>query len=294
MPLKHIGLLILATAVWGFNFVAIKTGLKNVEPLTFSALRFFFSTFPLIFFIKRPKLPWKKLIFYGLFTYVGQFSLMFTALHGGFSAGLASLVLQMQAFFTIGLAVLFLHEKPLLFQILGTLVAACGVLVVALHTGGDVMAAGLVMLLLAAFSWASGNILTKSFGKIDMFGLVIWSSFVAFPPFLVMAYVFEGKEAVIHGINELQGLTLLALAYIVLLSTYFGYTLWNKMLAEYSAATVAPFTLLVPAFGMLSASFFLGEEYPLWKLGATVLIISGLALNQFGGKLQRWVRKRFS
>ena len=292
MPLNHALLLLLVTVIWGVNFVAVKFGLHDVPPLTFSALRFFAAAFPAIFFVKRPDLPIIKLMLFGIFMFAGQFTFLFSAIHMGLSVGLASLVLQIQAFFTIGLAVVFLGEKPNLFQILGAIVAMMGIGVVALHVGGDVTMPSLMLSILAAASWGAGNIIIKTFGKTNMFGVVVWGSFFAFFPLSILAYVVEGPETVLHSLLDVSSLALWSLAYIVYLSTYVGYTLWNRMLAHYSAAIVAPFTLLVPAFGMLSATLVLGEPYPGWKFGATIFILSGLCLNQFGKKLQSFFKKK--
>ncbi len=295
MKISHIFLLILVAAIWGFNFVAIKVGLNHVQPLTFTAMRFFFAAFPAIFFVKRPKLPLHKIAAYGLVMFAGQFTFLFTAIHAGFSPGLASLVLQVQAFFTIGFAVLFLSEKPLLVQLLGALVAAGGIAVVALHNGGEVTVTGLSLLILAAISWGAGNVLTKTFGKIgkkEMFGIIIWGSLFAFPPLVALAFIMEGPDTIRQSVTGMAPATLWSLAYIVCLSTYVGYSIWSRMLTNYSAVVVAPFTLLVPAFGMLGAAIFLGEAYPLWKFLATLLIISGLCLNQFGAKLQKFLRQK--
>jgi O-acetylserine/cysteine efflux transporter len=59
---------------------------------------------------------------------------------------------------------------------------------------------------------------------------------------------------------------------------------------KYAAATIAPFSLLVPVAGMLSAAAVLGEALTWWKLLAGALVLAGLALNQFGARLWRGAR----
>lgn len=293
MKLSHSALLILVAAIWGTNFVAIRLGLNQVPPITFSAMRFFFVIFPAIFFVKKPDLPLRKIAAYGAVMFAAQFAFSFCALQEGMSAGLASLVLQVQAFFTIALAAFFLKEKPLLYQILGACLAGCGIMVVASHVGGEVTLFGLLLSGLAALSWGGGNILSKTFGKIDMFGLVIWGGLFAFPLLTLLAFGIEGSDAVIHGIQNVNLTTFLALTFIVYLSTFVAFTLWGRMLAQYPTAMVAPFSLLVPVFGMLSSALILHEAYPLWKFVATLLIIAGLGINQFGGKLMGTLRRKF-
>jgi O-acetylserine/cysteine efflux transporter len=285
MVLSHILLLVLVAAVWGFNFVAIKVGLNHLPPFTMTALRFVLTAFPAIFFVQRPKLPWGRLVAYGLILFAAQFTCMFSAIHAGLSAGLASLVMQIQAFFTIGLSMLIFRERPLVVQILGAVVAGLGIAAIALHVGGEVTWLGLMLAVAAAFCWGVGNIMTKSFGKVDMFGLIIWGNFFAALPLLVLAIVFEGDKVSVASVTGDPWPIVFAVGYNAYASTFIGYTLWSRMLARHSAALVAPFSLLVPVFGMLSAWMFLGEAYPFWKFEATILILLGLALNQFGNRV---------
>ena len=58
-----------------------------------------------------------------------------------------------------------------------------------------------------------------------------------------------------------------------------GYGIWNILLTRYPAASVAPWALLVPVFGMTTSWLWLDEAMPWWKLLAMMLIVAGLALN---------------
>lgn len=281
--------LLLLAMLWGFNFVPIKLGLGHIPPMTFTAFRFLFTMFPAIFLVKKPDLPLRKLVAYGLVMFAGQFGFTFTGIHAGMSAGLTSLVMQMQAFFTIGLAALLLRERPLLFQMIGAAVAAGGIVVVGAHIGGEVTLVGLCCVITAAFCWSCGNLITKGFGKIDMLGVIVWGNMFACLFMIVVALVVDGPTSISQSISGISLQTILSLFYIAYASTFIGYSIWSHMLAHYPAAMVVPFTLLVPAFAMLSASLVLGEGYPLWKLEATLLILCGLALNQFGGKVVAWL-----
>lgn len=287
MLIRHIALLVLITALWGLNYVAIKLVLNDIPPVTFSALRFFAVTFPAILFVPRPQLQVRQLMVFGLLIFAGQFVFLFSAMQAGLSAGLASLIMQLQTFFTLGLAVLILRERLVWFQWLGALAAFGGLFVIGYHTGGDVTLAGLMLVIIAALSAAGGNIFTKTLGKVDMLGVIVWSSAIAWPPLLLLACYVEGHDAIMRSISNVNQTTLWSAAYIVYLSTLVGFTVWGKMLARYPASVIAPFSLLVPVFGMLSASLLLDESYPLWKLSATLLVLAGLCLNLFGAKLQK-------
>ena len=229
---------------------------------------------------------------YGILLYGGQFSFLFSAIHTGLTAGLASLILQLQAFFTIGLALIIFRETPTRAQIAGAVVSSLGIVVVGMHVGGgDVTLPGLVLAIIAALCWSGGNLITKSFGKVDMFAVVVWGNMFAGIVLAALAAVIEGPEVMVRSVADIHMPTALSLAYIAYISTFVGYTLWSRMLSHHPAAVVAPFTLLVPPFAMVSASLLLGEAYPLWKFEATALILCGLAINQFGGKLRARILK---
>ncbi|MDP9196202.1 MAG: EamA family transporter [Pseudomonadota bacterium] len=281
MPLKHILILVLVAAAWGLNYVAIKAGLESIPPMMFSALRFFAVLFPAILLIRKPAVPLWKLALYGMVMFVCQQGLLFSAMHVGLSAGLASLLFQVQVFFTIGLAAVFLKDRPRLVQIAGALVAAGGVAVVGFHTGGEVTLAGLGLLILAALSGSAGNVLARTLGAgVDMFGVVVWASLFAFPPLALLSLAVEGRTVIMQSFAAMDMTAWLSVAYVAYLTTFMGYALWIRMLAQHSAAAVMPFALLTPVFGLLGATILLGEAWPAWKLCATLLIIGGLCLNQ--------------
>ncbi|MCK9605420.1 MAG: EamA family transporter [Methylomonas sp.] len=182
MRLHHLGLALLVVAIWGFNFVVIKVGLKEIPPLLFCAARFFFAAFPAVFFIRRPNLPLRMIAGFGLTMFSLQFALLFSGMYAGTSAGLASLLLQIQVFVTILLAVVFLAEQPSGWQIGGAVISFSGIGLVAANFGGDISFFGLILILLAAVAWGCGNLIFKKLGKIDMFALIIWGSLFAWPP----------------------------------------------------------------------------------------------------------------
>ncbi|WP_228779252.1 EamA family transporter [Methylobacter sp. BlB1] len=179
MNRKDIGLAILIVAIWGFNFVAIKVDLKEIPPILLCALRFFLAAFPLVFFIERPAVPFRSVMAFGLVMFVSQLALLFSGMYAGTTAGMASLVLQVHVFLTVAPAVIFLAEQLSVWQIIGALMAFSGIWPVAAHTGGEISALGLILIVAAAASWGISNLIAKKLGKVDMLALVVWGSLVA-------------------------------------------------------------------------------------------------------------------
>ena len=282
-PLHHlvaIGLVL----IWGCTFVAIKIALGVLPPLFLTFLRFFFCAVPAVFFLKRPALPWRQVVAYGLAIFAMQFGFLFSAMNIGVSPGMASVLLQVQAFLTIAMAALLLGERPSRAQWAGAPVAGCGLGIILANLGGDMPLPGLMLMLLAACSWATGNIIAKGFRvPVNAVSLVAWGAAVATPAMGLMSLLFEGPARIGAALPHVDITTVGAVAYISLASTLVGYGLWNFLLRHYPVAMVAPLTLLIPIVGMVSSAMALDEPMHAWKLQATGLILLGLAVNMFGG-----------
>ena len=289
MKPSDILLALLTISIWGCNFVVIKFGLQGLPPILFSALRFLFAALPLVFFVKRPQVPLRLLAMFALFQFAFQFILLFTGIKLGFPPGLASLVIQLQAFFTIGLAVLFLHERPLINQLLGALVALGGMALVACNLDAKPTVIGFVCVVAAGLSWATANIVTKKMGKVNPLSLVTWGSLVAAPPMLLASYCIEGGDAWATAAQKINWISVGAVFFQSYPNTIIGYGIWSYLIGKYPTATIAPFTLLVPVVGMVAAALILAEPLQWWKLVAGALVLGGLAFNQFGA---RWAGRQ--
>ncbi|MGL4434844.1 MAG: EamA family transporter [Giesbergeria sp.] len=292
LSLRHFLLGLGVVAVWGTNFAVIKLALGQLPPLLFATLRFVAVILPAIFLVARPAVPWRNLAAYGLLIGVGQFGLMFIAINGLISPGLASLVVQTQVFFTIGLAMWLSGERAHPVQGVSLALAAGGIGVILLHTDGSATPLGLVLMLLAALSWAGGNIVSRQAGRVNMLGYVVWSSAFAVPPLIVLTLWQEGWGPVHSALAHADATAWAAVAWQAVGNSLFGYAAWGWLLARYPAATVTPMALLVPVFGMGASAFWLGESLPGWKLLAAALVMGGLALNLLWPHLRRWVWQR--
>jgi O-acetylserine/cysteine efflux transporter len=285
MPLLHIGLALLVTAVWGLNFSVIQIGLKEMPPLFFNATRYFLACFPWIFFLKRPQVPFKWLVLYGLFMFAIAFSLLFLGIYFGVFAGLASLLFQSQVFFTLLFAVRFFQEKLHWIQITGFAIAFSGIALVGFEMRGGFSLLGFFSILVGAASWGAGNAVSKKIGKVNMLSLVMWGSLAAWPPILAASLIFEGPSAIQHSLAHLSFTSLGALAYISYASTLLGFGLWSWLIHHHPLSSIAPFALTVPVFGMLASALLLGEPFQIWKFGAFLLILSGLGIHLFGPRI---------
>ena len=287
LPLRHFLLALAVVAVWGTNFVVIKLALGHLPPLLFAALRFTLALFPALFFLPRPTVGWRNLALYGVLIGVGQFGLLYLAINGHISPGIASLVVQTQVFFTIGLSMRMNGERVQPFQWFALALATAGIANIGLHTDGTTTVLGLVMILGAALSWAGGNIAAKEGKPGNMLAYVVWSSAYAVPPLFALSYVFEGGDAIATGLRDASWATWAAVAWQSWGNSLFGYAAWGWLLARHPAATITPMALLVPVFGMGASSWWLGESLPAWKLVAAALVMGGLAVNLLWPTIRR-------
>jgi len=289
MPPRDIALALGVVVIWGLNFIAIKWSVAEIPPFLLTALRYVGCAFPAVFFIKRPKVGWPIMLAYGLSVGVLQFSFLFTAIQLGMPAGLASLVMQMQVFFTMGLAVLFLGERPTGIQIGGAALALVGLGAIGSEHLGSAVLLPLLMTLAAAFFWGLSNIVTKRAGKVDMLAFVVWGALVPIAPMLVLSLLFEGPQALLD-LGSVSPAAIGSIVFIAYGSTLIGYGIWAVLLGKYPASFVAPFSLLVPVVGFAAAYLILGEQISLLEILGSVLIFFGLMLNVFGPRLLGWRR----
>ena len=281
--------------IWGVNFVVMKWGLATLSPLVLCALRFVAASLPFLLFIKPPRnIAWKLVAAYGLVLGIGQFGVLFTGMKMGMPAGMASVVLQTQAFITMLLAAVFLGEKPKPSQWLGLCIAIVGLIAIGAAHGentSDMTLAGFLLTVGAAASWAVTNLITRKAaqqGQYDAVGFIVWSSLFPIIPLLLLACWMDGADSVVQQLSHLGLRELGVVAYLSLLSTIVGYGLWTRLLQRYAASTVASLSLLVPVVGLLSAMLLLGERPTGVQWLGTLGVLMGMAINQFGG---RWARR---
>ncbi len=288
--MRDLLLILLAVFLWGLNFIIIKIGLQQFPPLLFSALRFLSAAFPWVFFIPRGNIRWRDILGVGLFIGLIQFTLLFLGIYFGMPAGLSSLVMQSQIIFTLFLGVVLLHERPGPASLAGSAVAVAGMAVIAMSMEESTTTLGFLLLLAGAFSWSAGNIVIKRAGAVDMLRLMIWMSLVPPLPLLAFSAIFETGQW--QAVLNMGWRGAAILAYAGMASVVIAFGIWGRMLYRYPATAVAPFSILVPVFGISLSALVLGEELGPLRIAGSLLAIAGLAVTVFGGRLRRLLLRR--
>ena len=286
LSLQNVLLLVFATFLWGFNFVVIRWGLDEIPPLLFTGLRFAVCAFPAILLVPRPAAPVLWVIAFGLVFGVLQFGCLFVAMAIGMPAGLASLVMQAQVFFTILLALPFYGEKPNRLRWLALALGAAGLLLIAATRQGPAGLAPLALTLAGAASWAIANILIKHMRGVRILSLVVWGSLAAPLPLLGLSLWVDGPQAVFAALSGLTASGAAAIVFTSLGATLISFGIWGALLQRHTAAAVAPYALLVPVFGLTTAYLFLGETPSPAEIWASLIIFAALALNSYAVRVK--------
>ncbi|MEU5091519.1 EamA family transporter [Streptomyces sp. NPDC021356] len=275
----HVLLAVLVAAVWGVNFTVIEVGLGHFPPLLFSALRFLAAALPAVFLVGRPKVAWKWIAAVGLVLGVAKFGLLFVGMDHGMPAGLSSLVLQIQAVFTALFAFAALGERPTRLRLTGMAVALAGIVVAAVDEGTTGPLGAFALVIVAAACWGASNVLTRKAAPPDALNFMVWVSTVPVLPLLGLSLLTEGPSRDLAALRGLDWQGAGTVLYVAWVTTVFGFGAWGLLLRHHPASTVAPFSLLVPVFGMSAAALFLHESVSILRWCAAALLVGGVALT---------------
>jgi O-acetylserine/cysteine efflux transporter len=280
-------LALFVTAIWGFNFVVIKVGVAEVPPLLLTGLRFLFAALPAVFFVQRPKAAWQYVAAFGFLLGVVKFGMLFVSIKIGLSASLASLVMQLQVFFTIAFAAVLLGERSRPIQILGAFIAFTGIATIAASrwNGPDLLP--LMLAVLAALTWGVANIVSKKSGETNVLSFIIWASLVPPVPLFCLSWLFEDHALIASTLTHPSWLALGSIAFLAWPATVFAFGSWNFLLGRYPANMVTPFALLVPVFGTASGIFFLGEPFAAIEVFGSFAVLAGLVMTVLGPRFSK-------
>ena len=278
MKLADLILGVLVALIWGSNFSVIEVGLRDLDPFLLTGLRFAFTAFPLVLFLRRPRdVPVAALAGYGVLFGVGLWWVVNLAMAKGMSPGLSSLVLQFSAFFTVLLSAAVFRERIRLPQWVGMLLAAGGLVLVIGHVEGTSTTTGIALVLLAALSWSACNLIVKRHKPADMIAFVAWSSVFSTPVLFTLTYAVHGSapfQALGHGVSWRATGSVLFQAYV---TTVFGYMVWNNLMKKYPATSVAPLSLIVPVSGIFTSYLVFDERFEPAVWGGIVVMLMGVA-----------------
>lgn len=283
MTLRDRLLAVLVAVCWGMNFPATSLALSHFPPMLLVAVRFALLAVPTLLFVKRPAVPWRWLVGYGLGFGVLQFAFLYWGMAAGMPSGLASLVLQASAPFTVLLGAVWLRERLGAAQVLGILLAAAGMVLIAAHRSQSAAILPFLLTLAGALGWAFGNVCARQARPDSAVRLMLWMSVIPPVPMLALSLVVEGPrtdwQALVTAVRPEALPAVGGLLYIVVVATVLGSGLWAALLKRYPSSTVAPFSMLVPVVGIASSWLVLGERTDAIELIGAGVVIAGVLIG---------------
>jgi len=271
---------LLVALIWGLAFLATKFALQELSPLQATALRFVIAALPCLV-VRRPNVSWWLLIGLALTLYVAQFLSQFYAIARGLPLGLAGVIVQSQALFTVGFAIFAFGEYPTRAQAIGIGVAAVGLLMIAGTVGHELSAATFAIAMISPITFALGNILLRGVRDVDMFSLFCWGSVIPPVPLLLLAFAEDGPAETMHAFVHMSPVVLASVLMLGFGSTTLAYWLWGRLLRDYTPAQVVPFALLVPFVSAVASAVVFGERFGALRLAGMLTVIAGLAIMVF-------------
>jgi O-acetylserine/cysteine efflux transporter len=250
-----------------------------------TALRFAIAALPCLF-IRKPRIRWPLLIGISFTLFLGQFLSQAYGIAHGVPVGLTSVVVQSQALFTIGFAVIAFGEKPTPVQTLGIAIAAIGILMICGTVGYDFSVGAFAVLMISPISFAIGNLLLRGARGVAMFDLFAWLCLTSAVPLFVLALVADGPEPTWVSLTHMSLTTALCMLGLGGISTSIAYWLWGRLLRDYPAAQVVPFALLVPFVGSAASTIAFGERFGPLRLAGMLTVIVGIAVMLLARRAQ--------
>jgi O-acetylserine/cysteine efflux transporter len=270
-------LAVLVAVIWGLGFVASRLALDELSPALMTAMRFAIAAAPCLV-VRRPKVPGPVLIAISGTLFLGQFLAQSWAIAHGIPVGLASVIVQSQALFTVAFAAAAFCEIPARMQIAGIFVATIGLLMICGTVGLDFSIGAFAVLMISPVSFAIGNLLLRQARDVAMFDLFAWLCLVPPLPLLALALAIDGPQATWHALGQMSPTGWVSILFIGAISTCIAYWLWGRLLRDYTAAQVVPFALLVPFVGAGASSVVFGETFGPLRLTGMLTVVGGIAV----------------
>ncbi len=261
--------------VWGFGFIFAKAAMGEFPPILLMALRFTLTALVLVWFVRVPRGLMSRIFVVSLVSATIQYSLTFTGLRD-LDASIAIIVVQLEVPFGALLAAIFLKDRIGWRRAFGMALAFVGVGLIAGEPRVQQNIMPMFLVVGGAFTWAAGQVMIKTLGRVGGFTLIAWVAVMSAPQLFVASFLFEdGQFDAIAGAGWIGWGTVV---YLGLVMTALGYAAWYHLLGKYQVNQMMPYLLLLPVVTVIGSVALLGERLTLpVALGGGVVIV-GVAI----------------
>lgn len=277
MKLRHVALAIFISMIWGGNFVAAKSAVAYFPTFFFMTMRLVIVSAVLLPFIKRPQLPFRKLLKISTTLTVLHFGFMFSSLEHGLDSTVAVIVDQLRVPFAVTLSYFLFGDKMEKHGIFGIVIALLGTFVIVGTPNIMGNYAAFWMLVAASAAWAYYNTQVKNLEDLDVLSFIGWVSILGVPQLFIISSILEGDQ--LHLLTQLPPPSVIgSLIYVSIGATILAHGCWYYLLRTYSVNLVVPYSLLVPVFGMSAGVMLLNEALTWQVIVGGILTIIGVAV----------------
>ncbi len=269
---------------------AIKTGLQFAPPLLFGTLRAFLAAILLLgwlvltrqrFFPTRTE--WPKILQVGIAATTIGYGMMFIS-PGKTSAGIASILGNLQPLFTIVLAAMFLKEYPRRKDVAVLLLGIAGIALISVFnfSGTAFELVGMGAALLASGGAAVGNILMKNLSvDSNVLRITAWQLLIGAVPLWLWSLFVENNRSIVWN-----PAFVVILLFLVIIGTAVPTVVWYNLIQSHPVGKLSLFFFLIPVFGLLISSLVFRETLRSNEVVGLVFIgLSGL-INAINNKEQ--------
>lgn len=273
---KHLALVVGVMVIWGVNFSAIKLGVRELDPFLIAAARFFLATFPIIFFVRKPKVPMRYFMAYGLVFGTGIWGMAYCSIAFGLSSGMASVLLQLDVLTSIAVGALLYKEVITKQMWLGIVAALIGLALSIVYTNGNITLLGVLFIIISAVCWPLTGVIIRHSGTKSPFAFNIWGMLFAPIPLIALSISMNGVSGLVATYEQWDNNAWISVLFQAYPTTLFGYWIWNKMILTYPMSKLAPLTLLTTVFALLSGYFIFGETLSTVQWISCTLFLAGI------------------
>ncbi|WP_416840314.1 DMT family transporter [Haloferax sp. DFSO52] len=282
---RNLALFVTLAVLWGTSFIAIEVGLEVLPPALFAALRYDVAGAVLFVYGLLAAEDWRPrgrdewvVVGVGAALLIGaHFALLFSG-QRYVTSGVAAIVLSLSPILTPLFAWSMLPEERLdAGGFLGVGFGLVGTVVIALSSGsvgGQLL--GVVLLFLAAISWAFGTVLVKRLpGNPPVVAMQSWMMLLGAGLLHVVSPVL-GEPGL--ATVEWSPLVVGALLFLAVLCSAAGFIIYFVLLERIGAIEINLVSYAVPIVAALSGWAFLGEEIGISTVAGFAFILTGFAL----------------
>ncbi len=273
---------------WGLNWPAVKIVLSVVPPFTLRLMGLGSGAVLLLLFavvrgvpLRLPRASWRGVLIGGVLA-VAIFNLAVAWAQLSTSTSRAAVLTFTMPMMSALLARIFLGEKLDTRKSVALALGAVGVAILAwpvlrdVANGHDARAIrGLILPLLAAFSWSAGSVYLKRWPvQGDRIVVTAWQLVVGAVCALI-GLLLAGESFPLQGWRpQVVG----ALSFHIVLGTAVAYWLWFILSERVSATVAALTTLTVPVVGVLGAMALVGDRPGVLDWWGFACVLAGAAV----------------